>query len=387
MAAAVIDMENVPATGSAAGTEANGQPEPLIAIRALTKAYHGAVALDRIDLDVIKGEFLTLLGPSGSGKTTLLGLIAGIILPSSGKIELAGRNISRVPPEQRDLGVVFQNYALFPHMTVRQNVAFPLRFRKLAKDRKEDRIREILELVRLDQLADRYPHELSGGQQQRVALARALIFDPAILLMDEPLSALDKKLREHMKSELLQIQQRLKLTIVYVTHDQDEALSMSSRIAVMRDGRIEQIGSPEDIYERPNSRFVADFVGDANLIVAPVVMRQDEAIAVEFAGRTLRVAARQLIAKSSAATRATVLVRPEHVIVGPKSNQLDVFFHGKIVSTSYEGNARRFEIDVEGTLLRARSPGSAPGPVPQPGQTVALGWRDEHSHLVEIHAQ
>lgn len=388
MASSVIKTNSIPAASLGAGPKGHENLQPLITVRGLAKTYGGFAALDNVDLDVRKGEFLTLLGPSGSGKTTLLGLIAGIILPSSGRIELFGRDVSRLPPEQRDLGVVFQNYALFPHMTVWQNVGFPLRFRKVARPEQATRIRGALALVRLEHVADRYPSELSGGQQQRVALARALIFDPAILLMDEPLSALDKKLREHMKVELRQIQQRLNLTIVYVTHDQDEALAMSSRIAVMRDGRIQQIGSPEDIYERPNSRFVADFVGDANLIDVPVVATQADATVVKLAGRELRFIRRRSVEFLNAVpANAVILVRPEHVVIGAAARSFTAHFTGHLVSASYEGNARRFEIDVEGTLLCARTQGAFSEPVPEPGQAVELGWNDHHAHLLDIHAR
>ncbi|WP_428412689.1 ABC transporter ATP-binding protein [Pararhizobium sp.] len=387
MASSVIVGKELPAPGVTARAQRNESHDPLITVRGLAKSYGGSVALDRVDFDVHKGEFLTLLGPSGSGKTTLLGLIAGITLPSEGRIELAGVDISRVPPERRDIGVVFQNYALFPHMTVRDNIAFPLRFRKIDRQERAARILQALELVRLDHLADRYPSELSGGQQQRVALARALIFDPAILLMDEPLSALDKKLREHMKIELREIQQRLNLTIVYVTHDQDEALAMSSRIAVMRDGAIQQIGSPEEIYERPNSRFVADFVGDANLLDFEIVAAQNGMLHLTLAGSEFRVLAGQPLDVAATEAKATVLIRPEHVLFGAAARSLSARFTGRIVSSSYEGNARRFEIDVEGTLLRARTQGLFSDHVPQPGETIDLGWSDHHAHLVDIHAQ
>ena len=216
---------------------------------------------------------------------------------------------------------------------------------------------------------------------------RVLIFDPAILLMDEPLSALDKKLREHMKIELREIQQRLNLTIVYVTHDQDEALAMSSRIAVMRDGAIQQIGSPEEIYERPNSRFVADFVGDANLLDFEIVAAQNGMLHLTLAGSEFRVLAGQPLDVAATEAKATVLIRPEHVLFGAAARSLSARFTGRIVSSSYEGNARRFEIDVEGTLLRARTQGLFSDHVPQPGETIDLGWSDHHAHLVDIHAQ
>ncbi|MFT4002239.1 MAG: ABC transporter ATP-binding protein [Rhizobium sp.] len=358
--------------------------EPVISVRGLVKAYHTAVALDHVDLDVHKGEFLTLLGPSGSGKTTLLGLIAGIIAPSEGRIELSSRDISRVPPEARDIGVVFQSYALFPHMTVRENVGFPLRLRGLSRADRAGKVAEALTLVRLGDFADRYPSELSGGQQQRVALARALVFNPAILLMDEPLSALDRKLRDHMKTELRQIQQALGLTIIYVTHDQEEALALSTRIALMHEGRIRQIGSPEDIYERPQSRFVADFVGDANLIEVPIVGQTEDAIFVTVSGSTVRVPKNGRTVLSNVASRALVMIRPEHVAVGIAAHALENRFSGRVISSIYEGSVRRLEIDVDGTVLWARNaclPGEAAA---RPGERADIGWATGHAHLVEL---
>ncbi len=238
----------------------------IIQIRRLNKNYGSTPILRDVDLDVRQGEFLTLLGPSGSGKTTMLNIIAGILQGDSGSIRLRGADISHLPPEKRDIAVVFQNYALFPHMTVAQNVAFPLKMRGIGRDECRKRVEDALAIVKLETFAGRYPSELSGGQQQRVALARAQVFGPAIMLMDEPLSALDKRLREHMKTELKLIQQRLGLTVIYVTHDQGEALALSDRIAVMEEGCIAQLSSPQEIYERPASRFVAEFIGEANLM-------------------------------------------------------------------------------------------------------------------------
>jgi putative spermidine/putrescine transport system ATP-binding protein len=369
---------------AAPGTQHLNSREPIISVRGLAKTYHSAFALNHVDLDVHKGEFLTLLGPSGSGKTTLLGLIAGIMLPTGGRIELLGRDISRVPPEERDIGVVFQNYALFPHMTVRENVGFPLRLRGLSRSERAAKVAETLALVRLGDFSERYPSELSGGQQQRVALARALVFNPAILLMDEPLSALDKKLRDHMKTELRQIQQALGLTIIYVTHDQEEALALSTRIALMQEGRIRQIGFPEEIYERPQSRFVADFIGDANLIEAPIIGQDEDSISVTVNGDTVRVARRGMMTTSNVSGRALVMVRPEHIVIGAAVHALENRFSGRVVSSVYEGAARRLEVDVDGTLLRARSaclPGEA---AVRPGEHVDIGWATGHAHLVEL---
>ena len=240
--------------------------EPALRLAALTKRFGALIAVDAIDLAVAQGEFVTLLGPSGCGKTTTLNMIAGFITPDAGSIRLHGKAVEPLPPFRRDLGLVFQDYALFPHMTVAENVGFGLRMRRVPRGEIAQRVAQALDLVQLTGLDQRRPSQLSGGQRQRVALARALVIQPAMLLLDEPLSNLDLKLREEMRMEISALQQRLGIATVFVTHDQDEALTMSDRIAVMRQGRIEQIGTPNDIYERPTTRFVAGFIGTANLI-------------------------------------------------------------------------------------------------------------------------
>ncbi|WP_050470231.1 ABC transporter ATP-binding protein [Herbaspirillum chlorophenolicum] len=230
------------------------------------KAYGNVTALYDFSLSIGEGEFLTILGSSGSGKSTVLNALAGFAAASSGEILIGGRAVTHEPPEKRNLGMVFQNYSLFPHMSVAQNIAFPLRMRGANRQEITEKVRHALQIVRLDAYAERMPKELSGGQQQRVAFARAIVFSPPVLLMDEPLGALDLKLREALQYEIKEIQHKLGCTVVYVTHDQREALAMSDRIVVLRDGRIEQAGSPMDIYDRPNSRFVAQFIGQTNLL-------------------------------------------------------------------------------------------------------------------------
>ena len=239
---------------------------PALRLNGLTGRYGRNVAVRGIDLEVAAGEFLTLLGPSGSGKTTTLRLVAGLLQPASGTIELAGRDVTMIPPHRRDIGVVFQNYALFPHLTAGQNVAFPLEMRRVSRTDARELVEKAFSLVQLSGYEHRYPRQLSGGQQQRVALARALVFEPRLLLMDEPLGALDKKLRDQLQFEIKRIHQELGVTVLYVTHDQEEALVMSDRIAIFNDGKIAQIGSPQDIYRRPSSLFVADFIGEANVL-------------------------------------------------------------------------------------------------------------------------
>lgn len=249
--------------------------EPALRLAGIEKRYGATVAVAGVDLEVGEGEFVTLLGPSGCGKTTTLGLIAGFFPPTRGEIYLKGRPVANLPPFRRDIGVVFQDYALFPHMTVGENVAFGLKMRDLKKAEIGQRVREALDLVQLAGLSERRPLELSGGQRQRVALARALVIRPTVLLLDEPLSNLDLKLREEMRVEIAGLQRRLGITTVFVTHDQGEALVMSDRIAVMNAGRIEQVGRPAEIYERPATRFVAEFIGRMNFFV-----RDDQVLAI-----------------------------------------------------------------------------------------------------------
>ena len=241
-------------------------PTGVLALDGVCKRYRDSVAVEHVSFVTRPGEFLTLLGPSGSGKSTTLGMIAGFVEATSGSVTLDGADLAQLPPHKRDIGVVFQNYALFPHMTAAENVAFPLRMRGMAKAEVERRAQAALELVKLGRLGGRKPKELSGGQQQRVAFARAVVFEPRLLLMDEPLGALDKQLREALQLEVMRISRQLGVTVVYVTHDQEEALVMSDRIAVYNDGAIQQIGSAEDLYERPGSLFVADFIGESNII-------------------------------------------------------------------------------------------------------------------------
>ena len=230
------------------------------------KAYGSQIAVGAVTLDIPAGEFLSILGPSGSGKTTLLTMIAGFESPSAGSIIVGGRDVTTVSPNRRNIGMVFQRYALFPHLTVAENIAFPLKMRGIRKNLRAERVGRALDLVQLPDYARRYPHELSGGQQQRVAVARAIVFEPPVLLMDEPLGALDKKLRESMQLEIKQLQQRLGATVIYVTHDQEEALTMSDRIAVMARGALVQLGTPAEIYRKPQSAFVADFIGKMNFL-------------------------------------------------------------------------------------------------------------------------
>ena len=262
--------------------------QALVTFTGVQKTYDGSSLVVRdLNLQIQKGEFLSLLGPSGSGKTTTLMMLAGFESPTSGDILLNGQNITRTPPHKRNFGMVFQNYALFPHMTVADNIAYPLTVRKLGKSEREAKVRRALDMVQMGRMGDRYPSQLSGGQQQRVALARALVFDPQLVLMDEPLGALDKQLREHMQIELKALHRRLGLTFVYVTHDQSEALTMSDRVAVFSEGVIQQIDSVDDLYETPANRFVAGFVGDNSVLEGQVVATEGSWCVVDAGGLRL----------------------------------------------------------------------------------------------------
>lgn len=257
--------------------------DPFIHFEAISKVFGTVTVVDALDFHVARGEFVSLLGPSGSGKTTLLMMLAGFEAPSGGRIHVDGRRVEHLPPHKREMGVVFQNYALFPHMTIAENVGFPLKMRGVARAEREARVKRALDLVRLSHLADRRPSQLSGGQQQRIALSRALVYEPKVVLMDEPLSALDKQLREHMQLEIRALHRELGLTVIFVTHDQGEALTMSDRVAVLNRGKIEQFDTPSGLYDRPRTRFVAEFIGETNLLAGRVAQRQGEATTVALA--------------------------------------------------------------------------------------------------------
>jgi mannopine transport system ATP-binding protein len=288
---------------------------PIIELRALTKQYGGLSAVRAVDLAVGEGEFVTLLGPSGCGKTTIIRMIAGYVMPTAGQVLLDGRDITYEPPQRRRIGMVFQHYALFPHLTVEENVGFALRVDGRPRDAIRRRVAEMLDLVRLHGVGARRPGQLSGGQQQRVALARALAFSPRILLMDEPLGALDLKLREQMQVELKRIQRDVGITTIHVTHDQEEALGMSDRVVVMEPGRIAQIDTPERLYDAPANRYVADFVGKINLLAAEVVAVADDAVecrllGIEGEAATLRCSTPAALRPGD---RVTVGIRPEYL--------------------------------------------------------------------------
>ncbi len=349
-----------------------------VSLKGVSKTYAGVTALRPIDLEIPQGEFLTLLGPSGCGKTTTLRLIAGFIEPSTGRILFGGDDVTDLPPQKREIGMVFQDYALFPHMTIGDNIGFALAERGLPKADIAKRVKELLELIRLPSVENRYPTQLSGGQQQRVAVARAVAHSPRVLLMDEPLGALDLKLREAMQNEISAIHRTLKITTVYVTHDQTEAMSMSDRIAVMNDGIIEQMGTASEIYERPATRFVADFVGQINLLDGAAHGTENGLLAVTVAGTILRVP------DTGASGTVSIGVRPEQMsLIGagvpvPAGHNA---IAGIVKSRMFAGNRIRLEIDA-GTAKPIAIEAHPNTPTVEPGAAVRAVWKPEHSVLL-----
>ncbi|MGH7104138.1 MAG: ABC transporter ATP-binding protein [Acetobacteraceae bacterium] len=338
-----------------------------IAVRTLVKTYGAVTALDRIDLEIQSGEFLTLLGPSGSGKTTLLMVLAGFIRPDHGSIRFGQTEVILLAPHRRGVGMVFQNYALFPHMNVAGNIAFPLRLRRTPRAETARRVAHALEMVQLGGYGQRRISELSGGQRQRVALARAIVFEPGILLMDEPLSALDKQLREHMQIELRHLHEKLGMTTVYVTHDQREALTMSDRIAVIDHGRLMQLGTPRQIYERPANQFVAEFIGESAILKVSCADGR-----CTFAGAKLEVPE----VPAGSGTRL-LMVRPERLAIldEPARPGLNVL-HGTVLAAVYQGESTRLEVALaDGTRVVVRRPsvGAAGWACPARGESVTLG--------------
>jgi len=340
----------------------------MIELREVTKRYGALVANDRLSLAVGRGELMTLLGPSGCGKTTALRALTGHVRPDTGRIVIDGRDVTDLPTHQRELGMVFQNFALFPHMTVRDNVAFPLMIRGLAKTERSERVTEALRLVRLEGHEAHYPRQLSGGQQQRVGLARALVYRPKVLLLDEPLSNLDAKLREEMRFEIKDVVTRLGITALYVTHDQEEALALSDRVAIMNRGRLEQVGSPEEIYGQPRSRFVAEFVGLSNFLEARVEAVKGEAMVVALGGRSVTLAA---VSGTTPGARVWLFVRPSEVELAPPGGPADdAGLEAQVEKATYLGDRIDYRLTIgDGVTLRAQSDGGRRWP---PGAAVRV---------------
>jgi len=357
---------------------------PAVQLQQVSRLYGGTPVVDAIDLTAESGEILALLGPSGCGKTTTLRMIAGLITPSSGEVRINGASVTHVPAHQRNLGMLFQNYALFPHLTVLENVAFGLSMRKTGADEKRARALEALHLVRLEQYADRMPAALSGGQQQRVALARAIVYRPQLLLLDEPFGALDRKLREAMQIELRQLCNQLGLTTILVTHDQEEALVLADRIAVMRAGRIEQIAAAREVYERPSNAFVADFIGTSNFLPARVAERGEAATLLRTAGG--------LELRSSvphgfeAGAQVKIAVRPESVRLSPVGSRAPAgnAVSGEVTQTVFKGQSLAvwIKLDDSADFICTLPIEDATGATPQRGEIWRASWPAERTMIV-----
>jgi mannopine transport system ATP-binding protein len=350
-----------------------------VSISRISKQYGAVRAVEDVSIEVKAGEFLSLLGPSGSGKTTLLMMIAGFESTTEGGIRVGDRDLTYVPPNERGIGMVFQKYALFPHMTVAQNIAFPLRMRKFAKADIADRVERALALVRLDDYGHRMPSQLSGGQQQRIAVARAIVFEPPVLLMDEPLGALDKKLREQLQIEIKSLQQRLGVTVIYVTHDQEEALTMSDRVAVMNNGRLEQIGTPVDLYDLPNSAFVADFIGKMNFF--------DGEWSASGNGGTFRVGEHGSLPALAPGgeSAAPSTLRPVRATVRPERLQLfkagegpELSLRGTIENVIFVGSHRTFLVRIGNDVFHVQIPADRGSNILAQGDAVDISC-DPHS--------
>jgi putative spermidine/putrescine transport system ATP-binding protein len=343
----------------------------------VSKAFGIMTVVDNLDLSIGKGEFVSMLGPSGSGKTTLLMMLAGFETPTSGAISVGGKRVDALPPHKRSMGVVFQNYALFPHMSVVDNVAFPLKMRGASRSEIVERVTKVLDMVQLGAFHERRPSQLSGGQQQRVALARALVFEPQVVLMDEPLGALDKKLREQMQMDIRDIHHRLGLTIVFVTHDQSEALTMSDRIAIFNHGKIEQIGGPTDIYDRPKTQFVAEFIGETNLLSGKVTSQLNGQLNVTLdGGQAIKVASAPGLKPGR---HVKLSVRPERIELGPSGeghNELKV----RVTDIVYHGDHLQVQIDAGSRSLVVKS--SRKAAAPEIGQETVASFSPEQCWIV-----
>ncbi|MEM6486958.1 MAG: ABC transporter ATP-binding protein [Pseudomonadota bacterium] len=350
---------------------ADGGTDTFVEFERVQKSYDGeTLVVKDLNLLIGRGEFLTMLGPSGSGKTTCLMMLAGFETATHGEIRLGGRAINSVPPHRRGIGMVFQNYALFPHMTVAENLAFPLSVRGMGKPEQQEKVARALDMVQMGAFGGRRPAQLSGGQQQRIALARALVFDPELVLMDEPLGALDKQLREHMQLEIKHIHERLGVTVVYVTHDQSEALTMSDRIAVFNDGVIQQLAPPEDLYERPENAFVAQFIGENNKLTGHVTSVEGSTAEVRLSGGDMVHA---LAVNCGGVGEATQLsIRPERVTLGPDAteNQLQ----GRVEELIYLGDHIRCRMAVGGADFVVKIPNSSDQGALRVGEEVPIGW-------------
>lgn len=347
---------------------------------AISKQYHSVTALSPTDLQVQDGEFLTLLGPSGSGKTTLLQIIAGLVEPSDGRLLIDGKDATRKPAGERGIGMVFQSYALFPHMSVWDNIAYPLRMRKMKKPEMDQAVKGALEMVQMGEYAHRLPRELSGGQQQRIALARCFVYRPSVILLDEPLGALDKKLREHMQSEIRSLHKDLGATFIYVTHDQEEALNLSDRICLMNQSKIEQLGTPQDLYDRPQTAFSAQFIGYSNLLQgnlsgsagAQVLSNGSFSVPIALAPATT-----SHTGAGTATDQRTLVVRPEDARLASSEQ---AFLRGRVSEVVFAGSDFRVQIDIGTGQPFALRCGRREAPAV--GDHVGINWNPQHTAVV-----
>jgi putative spermidine/putrescine transport system ATP-binding protein len=371
-----------------AGDQASATDTPDISLSDVRKTYGDVVAVDGVDLDIKRGEFFTMLGPSGSGKTTCLRMIAGFVQPDQGRVSLAGEDVTDVPPNERDVNTVFQDYALFPHMTVGQNVEYGLRVKKVSSGERRERVQEALAMVRLEDFEKRRPGQLSGGQRQRVALARALVNRPRALLLDEPLGALDLKLRQQLQVELKRIQQEVGITFIYVTHDQDEALTMSDRIAVMDRGQVLQVGTPNEVYDDPDSRFVAGFVGVSNVLELEVESVEDGVARLRLGARdTVRAEVGTDVARGAT---AVVTIRPERIELSDSNGNVDAARDcqawGTVRESLYAGPTTRFVVELEGggelMVVRQNAQTSFEDAEALRGKPVLLRWGTRYTRVI-----
>lgn len=354
-----------------------------ISVQTLSKHFGKVIAVNDISLDIKSGEFMTFLGPSGSGKTTTLMMIAGFLIPTAGDIKVNESSITTVAPFKRNIGMVFQNYALFPHMTIFDNIAFPLQMRKTSKEEIKKRVSWALELVQLQGFENRRPSQLSGGQQQRIAVARAIVFEPSILLLDEPLGALDAKLREGMQLELKQLHNRIGATILYVTHDQEEALTLSDRIVVFNDGQIMQVGTPDDLYQLPENRFVADFIGKTNFLTGKVSWTDGEICNVQLEdGIAMHGPLRNSL--STPKSWATYSLRPEIILVGDEITDTPNTYEATVEEFLYLGEFTKYHLRIGDSIeLIAKSSNRLGRNILSPGSKIKVGWDINELLLVE----
>ncbi len=361
----------------------SGQEDFIVQFVGVQKSYDGeTLVVKDLNLNVERGEFLTMLGPSGSGKTTVLMMLAGFEVPTHGDILLNGQPINNVPPHKRGIGMVFQNYALFPHMTVAENLSFPLEVRKMGKSDREAKVKRALDMVRLDGFGNRRPAQLSGGQQQRVAVARALVFEPELVLMDEPLGALDKNLREEMQFEIKHIHESLGVSVVYVTHDQSEALTMSNRIAVFDDGIIQQLAPPPTLYEEPDNAFVAAFIGENNRLTGRITGVNGQSCTVELdSGGTVEALAVNIGGQGE---KTTLSLRPERVLINPPADKYPNTFEAKVEELIYLGDHIRTRINFAGNdQFVVKVPNAQGHAIIDEGGSVRVGWAMEDCRALD----